>query len=81
MSKSARNATGASAPGQIVNNISDYIKRAQEQENPKKKMTFEEWLFEELGYTYDVAKECRYYDLEIDLATLKKCWESAQENV
>jgi len=62
-------------PGQIVNKIEtlgDYIKHVEEQEFPKKKLTFEEWL---TATPIDL-----FFNGQLS-TVLEQCWKAAQENV
>ena len=79
-------------PGQIVNKIEtlgDYIKHVEEQEFPKKKLTFEEWvcinMFNLQSFIdakiplpdFEYAKNA--YNEE-DLEFYRSIWNAAQEN-
>jgi hypothetical protein len=78
--------------GQIVNDIKtigDYVKKVQEEESPKKKLTFEEWvctnMFNLQSFivakaplpTFEYAKEVIGED---ELEFYRSIWNAAQEN-
>lgn len=71
--------------GQIVNEIKtigDYVKKVQEEELPKKKLTFEEWI----ASGADAAEYFSINRIDTEFAGetyfMFKCiWNAAQENV
>lgn len=65
-------------PGQIKT-LGDYIQQVQEQENPKKKLTFEEWFNEFIPLVNRTRGE-EWNNAGYSRQNIKMIWDAAQEN-